>query len=83
LSIANKISYDLRKHLKYSNADFYCYDKQTCLWFKTKQPCKIVNETLHRYLDHSLKYYTDLLCEEKDETKRKELQDNIKFYSKS
>ena len=83
LSIANKISYDLRKHLKYSNDDFYCYDKQTCLWFKTKQPCKIVIETLHTYLDHSLKYYTDLLCEEKEETKRKELQDNIKFYSKS
>jgi len=41
-----------------------------------------VIETLHTCLDHSLKYYTDLLCK-KEETKRKELQDNIKFLSKS
>jgi len=62
---------------------FYCFDKKTCLWYKTKQPCQIVIETLHKYLDTSLKYYTDLLCEEKDETKRKELQENIKFYNNS
>ena len=60
---------------------FYC--KKTCFWYKTKQPCQIVIETLHKYLDTSLKYYTDLLCEEKDETKRKELQENIKFYNNS
>jgi len=50
---------------------------------QTKQPCQIVIETSHKYLDTSLKYYTDLLCEEKDENKRKELQENIKFYNNS
>ena len=46
---------------------------------QTKQPCQIVIETSHKYLDTSLKYYTDLLCEEKDENKRKELQENKIF----
>ena len=46
---------------------------------QTKQPCQIVIETSHKYLDTSLKYYTYLLCEEKDENKRKELQENIIF----
>ena len=49
----------------------------------TKQPCQIVIETLHTYLDTSLKYHTDLLCEEKDENKRKELQENKNFYNNS
>ena len=40
-------------------------------------------ETLHKYLDTSLKYYTYLLCEEKEENKKKELQENIKFYNNS
>ena len=38
---------------------------------------------MHFPLDTSLKYYTDLLCEEKDENKRKEPQENIKFYNNS
>ena len=83
LCVAKVISNDLKNHLKFCNDLFYCFDDNTCLWFKTKQPCQIVIEILHKYLDTSLKYYTDLLCEEKDENKRKELQENIKFYNNS
>ena len=45
LCVAKVKSNDLKKHLKFCNDMFYGFDKKSCLWYKTKQPRQIVNET--------------------------------------
>ena len=80
LSIAKKISYKLKIHLKYSNEIFYCFNKKNCLWFKTKEPSQIIIETINNYLDFSLNYYSNLLTKTTEEGKREEIKNIVAFY---
>ena len=54
LSIAEKISPKLERHLKWSNNKWFMFYKKTNLWIETKEPSHIIVQMIHKHIDYSI-----------------------------
>ena len=82
LSIAEVISPKLERHLKWSNNNWFMFNKKTNLWMETKEPSHLIVQMIHKHIDYSIQIKISERSKTEDTDELKKITDEIAKYSK-